>query len=86
MVAWLQALRVAMSGELVAAQAMVLHVALDLGRTALLAVSVVEAVAMAPCRMLAAGRVSTSRRLHTSTLGSGEILMWSGLGEILLAS
>merc|ERR1719411_2100205 len=81
-----EALLVAMSGVLAVPQAMVLHAVWDLARIALLAVSVVEAQATAPCRMLVLVRASTSRTRRTNTSGSGETLMWSGLGETSLAS
>jgi len=48
---------------------------LGLGRIALRAASDAGVAAMAPCRMLALARESTSRRRRISTLGVGEISM-----------
>lgn len=87
MAAWLQDLVAVTSGELVAQQGMAQFAVLGLGRSAVLVVLVVEvAQAVALCRMLARDRENIYRRPPTSTWDSEEISMWSGGGEISLAS
>jgi len=76
---------VVMPPEPMVLQEMVARAVLGQVRSALLVALAAEAAQeVAPCRMLALARESTSRRQHISMLGMVEIL--SGRGEISLAS
>merc|ERR1712117_326847 len=74
------------SVEFAVLQEMALPAELDLGRTALLAVSHVVVVATARCPMLGLGRGSTSKAPRTSMWVMAAISTWCGQEEISPAS